>query len=76
MFTEYLDAHPLLPLLLPKDRRIAIPRASDRDAWRALPEETLSQIARAAQEARDQAYPPADRHAVSGLCAKRQPGRV
>lgn len=58
MFTEYLDAHPLLPLLLPKDRRIAIPRASDRDAWRALPEETLSQIARAAQEARDQAYPP------------------
>jgi hypothetical protein len=57
MFGEYLDEHPLLPLLALREARIPFPRARDRAAWEALPANVKDEILRAGAAQRKKPYP-------------------
>ena len=63
MFAEYLVKNDLRAFFVPKDRRIPIPKATDRAAWEGIPLKMREEILTAANDQQGAEYPP--------LCATR-----
>jgi Heparinase II/III-like protein. len=57
MFSEYLQANPILPLLAPQGERIAYPKADEREKWAAIDIDFKAQIIAAAKEYAQIEYP-------------------